>query len=501
MEFIVKSGNPDKQRTACIVVGIFEPRRLSLAAEILDSATEKLISTILRRGDIEGKAGQTLLIHNHSEKAIADRLLLVGCGREREFGESQYNQTIISTVSVLNEIGAMDASLYLPELHVRGRETSWKIRQAVVVAESALYRFEQMKSKPSNKRRPLRRLALHVPSRKELPEAESAAKEGIAVAAGISLARDLGNLPGNICTPTYLAERASKMASEYQSINCEIIEQAEMERLGMGALLSVARGSRQPPKLIKLHYQGSRKKSKPYVLVGKGLTFDAGGISLKPAAGMDEMKYDMCGAAAVFGTLLAAAMLELPINIIGLVPSSENLPDGNANKPGDIVTSLSGQTIEILNTDAEGRLILCDTLTYAKQFSPETVIDIATLTGACVVALGGQAAGLLGNHSPLVKELLSAGRESGDRAWELPLWEEYQEQLKSPFADMANVGGKEAGTITAACFLSRFTRKMRWAHLDIAGVAWKGGKEKGATGRPVALLTRYLINRSQAIDK
>jgi len=267
-----------------------------------------------------------------------------------------------------------------------------------------------------------------------------------------------------------------------------------MEKLGMGALLSVAKGSRQPPYLIVMEYKGGPRNAKPVALVGKGLTFDAGGISIKPAAAMDEMKYDMCGGASVFGTLKAAAELKLPINVVGVVPTSENLPDGAANKPGDIVTSMSGQTIEILNTDAEGRLILCDALTYVERFEPTAVVDIATLTGACVIALGGQASGLLGNNETLVQRLLDSGKAAGDRAWQLPLWDEYQEQLKSNFADMANIGGREAGTITAACFLSRYTKEYHWAHLDIAGTAWKGGGEKGSTGRPVPLLTRFLID-------
>jgi leucyl aminopeptidase len=263
----------------------------------------------------------------------------------------------------------------------------------------------------------------------------------------------------------------------------------------MGALLSVARGSRQPAKLIVMEYRGGAKNQKPIVLVGKGVTFDSGGISLKPGEAMDEMKYDMCGAASVIGTMSACAELQLGLNMVGIVPATENLPDGQATKPGDIVTSMSGQTIEILNTDAEGRLILCDALTYAGQFDPDVVIDVATLTGACIIALGHHPAGLLGNHNPLINDLLNAGKTSGDRCWELPLWDDYQEQLDSNFADMANIGGREAGTITAACFLSRFTRDYDWAHLDIAGVAWKSGKEKGATGRPVPLLTRYLLDR------
>ena len=312
----------------------------------------------------------------------------------------------------------------------------------------------------------------------------------------MKLARDLGNLPGNICTPTYLAQQAAELAQSY-GMKLEVLEREDMQKLGMGSLLSVSRGSRQPPKLIVLQYSKGKSDQKPVALVGKGITFDAGGISIKPAAEMDEMKYDMCGAASVLGTLKAVAELDLPINLVGVIPASENLPDGDASKPGDIVTSMSGQTIEVLNTDAEGRLVLCDAMTYTERFEPEAVVDIATLTGACVIALGHHATGLYGNSDSLVKELANAGDEAFDRAWPMPLWDDYQEQLKSNFADMANIGGRAAGSVTAACFLSRFAKKFDWAHLDIAGTAWVSGKEKGATGRPVPLLTHFLMQRCE----
>ncbi len=313
----------------------------------------------------------------------------------------------------------------------------------------------------------------------------------------MKLAKDLGNLPGNICTPSYLAEQAGKLAGEHK-LKITVLEEKDMEKLGMHSLLSVTRGSRQPAKLITLEYRGTDKKHKPVVLVGKGLTFDSGGISLKPGADMDEMKYDMCGAASVLGTLLAVAEIGLKLNVVAVIPSSENMPDGAASRPGDIVKSMAGLTIEILNTDAEGRLILCDALTYAARFEPDTVIDIATLTGACVIALGGVASGLFSNQDQLARELLEAGEYSNDKAWQMPLWDDYQQQLDSNFADMQNIGGRAAGSVTAACFLSRFTKEYRWAHLDIAGTAWKSGKEKGSTGRPVPLLTQYLINRANA---
>ncbi len=500
MEFTVKSGTPEKQRTACVVVGVFEPRRLSAVAERLDEVTGGYISNLIRRGDLEGKLGQTLLLHN-VPNTLCDRVLLIGCGRERELNEVNYRKIIAKAASTLNDIGAMEAVCYLSELTIKGRDISWNLRQAVETVEDALYRFDQLKSKKDAARRPLRKLVLSVPRRRDLTAGEEAARIGQAVAHGIKLAKDLGNLPGNICTPGYLADQARDLAKAHKSVKVDVLEREDMRKLGMGALLAVARGTHEPPKLIVAQHRGGKKDEAPVVLVGKGVTFDSGGISIKPAAAMDEMKYDMCGAASVLGALSAIAEMGLPLNVVGVIPATENLPGGSAIKPGDIVTSLSGQTIEILNTDAEGRMILCDALTYSERFKPSVVIDIATLTGACVIALGKHASGLLSNHSPLTHDLLNAGKASGDRAWELPLWDEYQEQIKSPFADMANVGGREGGTITAACFLSRYTKKFHWAHLDIAGTAWVSGENKGATGRPVPLLTQYLLDRAAELEK
>ncbi|MDH5484792.1 MAG: leucyl aminopeptidase [Gammaproteobacteria bacterium] len=494
MEFSVKSGSPEKQRISCVAVGIYESRKLSSSAQILDDASSGYISNLIRRGECEGKLGQTLLLHN-VPNTLCDRVLLIGCGREKNFDHNAFHKTSNILASFLDERGATEVFSCLTELHVKNCDTAWKINHAVQATETALYNFDQLKSKKENSRRPLRRVVFSLPSRRELPEGEQAVRNGMAIASGMTLAKDLANMPGNICTPNYLAEQARALEKTYKNLHLDILEEADMEKLGMGALLSVARGSRQPAKLICMEYKAGDESQKPIVLVGKGVTFDSGGISLKPGAAMDEMKFDMCGASSVFGAMSAISELQLPINVIGIVPATENLPDGLATKPGDIVTSMSGTTIEILNTDAEGRLILCDALTYAKKYDPEVVIDIATLTGACVVALGSHPAGLLGNHSPLINDLLSAGKTSGDRCWELPLWDDYQEQLDSNFADIANIGGKEAGTITAACFLSRFTKKYRWAHLDIAGVAWKSGKEKGATGRPVPLLMQYIFDR------
>lgn len=498
MEFSIKSGSPEKQRSACVVVGVFDSRKLTLPAELIDKAAGGYLSDIVRRGDMEGKAGSTLLLHN-VPGTLCDRVLLIGLGKEKDFREKEFGNAIRTAVKTLNETGAFDASIFLTELGVRRRSIGWRIRQTAMIALDATYKFDQFKSKKDDVRRPLRKLTLSVERRNELAAAEEALNQGIAIADGMALTKTLGNLPPNICHPTYLAEQAQAMAAEL-GLSCEVLERSDMEALGMNALLAVARGAHQPPKLIVLHYKGARASDKPVILVGKGVTFDTGGISLKPAAEMDEMKYDMCGAASVLGTIKAVARMALPINLTVIVPATENMPGGNATRPGDIVTAMSGQTIEILNTDAEGRLILCDALTYAESFNPETIIDVATLTGACVVALGNVATGLFANKDGLARDLLDAGEEAHDRAWHMPLWDDYQELLKSPFADMGNIGGRWGGAITAACFLSRFTRKHDWAHLDIAGTAWKSGADKGATGRPVPLLTHYLLQRTGKLN-
>lgn len=495
MEFSVKSGSPEKQRSACVVVGVYEPRRLSGVAEQLDKVSGGYLSNLLRRGDLEGKSGQMLLLHN-VPNIFSERVLLVGCGKERELDERQYKQIIEKTIHTLNETGSMEAVCFLSELHVKGRDTYWKVRQAVEAAQGGLYTFNQLKTRKEEPRRPLRKLVFNVPTRRELPLSEKAIAHGLAIAKGMSLCRDVANMPPNICTPRYLAERSEELANNYEKLSFTAVTEQEMAELGMNAYLAVGRGSENESVLSLLHYQGANSEQAPIVLVGKGLTFDAGGISIKPAANMDEMKYDMGGAAAVMGAMQSIAELQLPINVIGAIAGCENMPDGRAYRPGDVLTTMSGQTVEVLNTDAEGRLVLCDTLSYVERFEPEAVVDIATLTGACIIALGHHASGLMSSHNPLAHELLSASEQSGDRAWRLPLWDEYQDALDSPFADMANLGGRDAGTITAACFLSRFTKKYHWAHLDIAGTAWRSGAKKGATGRPVPLLTQFIINRT-----
>ncbi len=497
MEFTIKSGSPEKQRTACVVVGVFDNRKLTLSAELIDRSANGYLSEIIRRGDMEGKLGSSLLLHN-VPGTLSDRVLLVGLGKEREFREAEFRRAMRTAVKLLNETGSYEAVIYVTEESVKKRDIGWRIEHAVVMAMEAVYRFDQMKSNPPELRRPLRKLTLSVPQRSNLATGEAAVNRGMAIASGIKLARDLGNLPANVCTPSYLGDQAMLLDKEFAGIKATVLDRPEIEKLGMGTFLSVTSGSAQPPRFIVLEYFGATKKQKPVVLVGKGITFDTGGISLKPGEAMDEMKYDMCGAGSVLGVFRSLGELKPAINVVGLIATCENMPGSRASRPGDVVKSMSGQTVEILNTDAEGRLLLCDALTYAERFEPAAVVDIATLTGACVVALGHVVAGLFSNSDGLARELLAAGENSYDRAWHMPLLDDYQEQLNSNFADFANIGGRPGGAITAACFLSKFAKKFSWAHLDIAGVAWKGGKEKGATGRPVALLVHYLV--AQAPD-
>jgi leucyl aminopeptidase len=497
MKFTVKREKPGIIKIGCVVLGVFERRKLPQAAADFDASSQGLLTELMKLGDMDGKCGQTALVH-FPRGAGCERVLLVGCGKQSEFNDKRYCEAVVHATNALNASGTRDAANCLADLELKDRDTYWKVRRLVELTRSTMYPTGELKSERTEKSRHLRTMAINLSGAEEADAAHRAIRDGTAISTGVELARSLGDLPANVCTPSYLAEQAKKLVKDNSAIKVSVLDESDMKKLGMGALLSVARGSREPARLVCLEYHGGRKSSKPVVLVGKGVTFDSGGISIKPAQAMDEMKFDMCGAASVLGTLKSCGELRLPLNVVGLIPTTENLPDGNASKPGDIVTSMSGQTIEVLNTDAEGRLILCDALTYAKKFDPDVVVDIATLTGACVIALGSHAAGLLGNDDELSRQLLAAGNYAGDRAWQLPLWEDYQPQLDSNFADMANIGGREAGTITAACFLSRFTKEYRWAHLDIAGIAWKQGKEKGATGRPVPLLTQFLLDRCQS---
>ncbi len=497
MQLLVKSSGLKNQIGDCLIVAIYQDQKLSKAATVIDEATGGAISQLISMGDIQGDIGQTLW-STQTQGIKAKRLLLVGAGKENNCSVQAFQTILNSAATEISNRSISTVVSGLNMIEVKERDIAWKTRQEVIAFGQSLYQFSLQKKRSSKTR--LQKLIFHNCDRKTANIIKSTMNDGDAISQGINLSRDLSNLPGNICTPSYLADEAKMLAKQYSTIKTTVLSEKQMERLGMGALLSVSRGSRQEAKLIIMEYQGIKPnkttaKQKPVVLVGKGLTFDAGGISIKPSAQMDEMKYDMCGGASVFGTIKAIAEMKLPINVVGVVPSSENLPDGAANKPGDIVTSMSGQTIEILNTDAEGRLILCDALTYVKRFNPDVVIDIATLTGACVIALGSQASGVLGNNDNLINELLDAGQNTGDRAWQLPIWDEYDQQLKSNFADMANIGGREAGTITAGCFLARYTKNYKWAHIDIAGTAWTGGANKGATGRPVPLLTQFLLNR------
>ncbi|WP_368879727.1 leucyl aminopeptidase [Proteus terrae] len=495
MEFNVKSGSPEKQRSACIIVGVFEPRRLSPIAEQLDKISDGYISALLRRGELEGKVGQSLLLH-HVPNVLSERVLLIGCGKERELDERQYKQIIQKTINTLNETGSMEAVCFLTELHVKGRNNYWKVRQAVETAKDCLYTFDQLKSNKTELRRPLRKMVFNVPTRRELPSGERAIAHGLAIASGIKACKDLANMPPNICNAAYLASQARQLADSSSNVSTRVIGEEQMKELNMNAYLAVGQGSQNESLMSIIEYKGNKDpEARPIVLVGKGLTFDSGGISIKPADGMDEMKYDMCGAATVYGVMRVVAELQLPINVIGVLAGCENMPGGKAYRPGDILTTMSGQTVEVLNTDAEGRLVLCDTLTYVERFEPELVVDIATLTGACMVALGHHYSGLMSNHNPLAHELMNASEQAGDRAWRLPLGDEFYEQIESNFADLANTGGRLGGAITAGCFLARFATKYNWAHLDIAGTAWRSGKAKGATGRPVSLLSQFLLNR------
>ena len=496
MEFTIKTGSPAKLKTGLLVLGAFAEGRLPALSAAADGAAEGRLAALIKRGDLDDKAGATLLVHD-LEGVHAERVLLVSLGKHDEFGDKAWRDALAAAAKAISSGPAKDAVVALADVELPGRDAAWRLQQATRILADGAYRFDALKSdKKAKKDRGAKKLGLLVSC--ELgAELDTAVLQGHAIASGMALAKDLGNLPGNHCTPTHLAETAESLGKQYK-FDVEVLERDDMEKLGMGSFLSVARGSHQPPKFIVMHYKGGKAKAKPVVLVGKGITFDTGGISLKPAAEMDEMKFDMCGAASVLGTFKAVAQMGLPINLVGLVPTTENMPGGGATKPGDVVTSMSGQTIEVLNTDAEGRLILCDALTYAERFKPECVIDIATLTGACVVALGKIPSGLLANDDELAAEILRRGTESGDRAWQLPLWDEYQELLKSNFADMGNIGGRYAGTITAACFLSRFVKAYKWAHLDIAGTAWVSGDAKGATGRPVPLLSSFLIGRARA---
>jgi leucyl aminopeptidase len=496
MEISLKQGPVSKLKSACIIAAVFSGKNMGEFAAGLDRPSRQGLSRLTKRGDISGKLCEVLMVPNLTGIA-AERVLLIGAGKHSGISPAEYVKLVRKAAATMKSAGLKNAVSTLTEVLVSERDDGWKVQQQVLAFEAMAYRFDEFKTITKSKAAQFSRLTIATASA-DNDQIDAEIRVGQSLVNGLKLTKDLANTPANYCTPQHLADHAEELGKQFKSVTVKVVNETGMEKLGMGALLSVSRGSEEPAKLIVIKHNGGATKAKPVVLVGKGVTFDSGGISLKPGAAMDEMKYDMCGAATVFGVLAAIAEANLPINVVGVIPATENLPDGKATKPGDIVTSMSGQTIEILNTDAEGRLILCDALTYSARFDPDVVVDIATLTGACIMALGHATSALMSNNDELAADLYAAGDRSGDRAWRLPLWDVYQQQIDSPFADMANVGGRPAGSITAACFLARYTKKYRWAHLDIAGTAWKSGAAKGATGRPVTLLVEYLRQRIAA---
>ena len=496
MEYGTKAGNPVKTRTQCIVVGVYENNQLSDSAALLDKASRGHIRKVLNRGDIQGKTNQTLLLHD-VPNVNSPRVLLVGLGSLGTADPQRFISTMRTTIARIKQISAKNTLCCLLETKAGEKGLAWKTSRMIEQFEDGLYSYNQMKGKPPESNQTIEVLDFQLADKNDQSEVAAAIARATALTTGIAAAKDVANTPANVCTPSYLASAAKQLAKDYSSITTSVLEEKDMQKLGMGAFLSVGQGSDEPSKLIVIQHKGAKPKDKPHVIVGKGITFDSGGISLKPGGTMYEMIYDMCGAASVLGTMTAIAKQQLPMNVVGVIAAAENMPSGSASRPGDIVKTMSGQTVEILNTDAEGRLVLCDALTYVDKFNPATVIDIATLTGACVIALGSHATGLFSNDDVVANDLIEAGEDTLDRVWRMPIWEEYQTQIKSAFADMQNIGGREAGSITAACFLARYTKKYRWAHLDIAGTAYKwAGVNKGATGRPVTLLTQYLNDRA-----
>jgi len=491
MKFIIKKNDLKMQLGDVVTIAVNNQNKI-LNLSGFDNKLITNLKKVLSLGDLGSKINSTLLVHTHNEPS---RILLVNVGDEKKLDSNALVKIFSSVASTLKNINFKTHNIFIEQfLSSNINEYAF----ARILSQSFHDQFYEINSQKSLKkiRKAISSTNIIFSFDQHKKNLQLGLKHGEAIACGANLTKDLGNLPPNICTPSYLASTGTKLARQYK-MKSKVFNQKEIERLKMGSFLSVAKGSREAPKFICIEHYGGKKNQKPIVLVGKGITFDAGGISIKPSADMDEMKYDMCGAATVLGVLKTVGELKLPINLVALIPTCENLPDGNALKPGDIVRSMSGQTIEVLNTDAEGRLILCDALTYAERFNPDVVVDIATLTGACVIALGHHATGLFSNDDSLANDLSMAGYEAHDKAWHMPLWDEYQPQLDSNFADMANIGGRAAGSITAACFLSRFAKKYSWAHLDIAGTAWKSGKQKGGSGRPVPLLSQFLINKTK----
>jgi leucyl aminopeptidase len=495
MQFPVKTGAPATLKTACAIVPIFESAPLSGVVKTIDKAAGGVIQRLVRSRDASAKLGRTLVVRD--TRGPASTLLLVGCGPRAMFGQKQLGVALAAVVQALADTSTKEALSYLG-YDAAALDAYTLARTTVQIGRGGTYRFTELKSKHDDPP-VLRRLGLPLAERSAVPDARRGIAHGQAIANGMDLARDLGNRPANVCTPSHIAAAASELSRQHTSIQVKVIDESEMRRLGMGSFLSVTQGAAEPAKMIVIEYRGAAKRSAPPIaLCGKGVTFDTGGISLKPPAKMDEMKFDMCGAASVLATMASIAELEVDCNVVAVIPACENMPGDRATRPGDIVTSLSGQTIEILNTDAEGRLILCDALTYAQQkYKPRKIVDVATLTGACVIALGPLYSGLFSNDESLAIELLEAGKRTLDYAWRLPVDEEYGESLRSNFADFANAGSRDGGASVAAQFLSRFVEDTPWAHLDIAGVAWRGNSEKGATGRPVPLLVDFILNDAE----
>ncbi|HEU5467937.1 MAG TPA: leucyl aminopeptidase [Steroidobacteraceae bacterium] len=492
MQFQAIKAGAARQRTACAIVGIHERGAPTEAARRVDRASGGAISRVLKRGDFSGKSAETFPIVG-VRRGPAERILLVGLGPKAGFGRKTYRRAVFAATQWLAKVAAGNATSWLAADGVPGLDATYAARHAVESARNALYRIPDLKTAKKPPQPKLSRFGIVVPDA-DFAAGERGVRAGVGVAAGIAFMKDLANLPANVCTPRYLADAARGLAKAHKAVRARVLEEREIRRLGMGSFLSVTRGSEEPARLIVLEYEGGKKGEAPVALVGKGITFDTGGISLKQPPGMDEMKFDMSGAASVLGVFKAVATLDAPVNLVGIIPTCENMPGGRATKPGDIVTSMSGKTIEVLNTDAEGRLILCDGITFARRFKPRAVVDIATLTGACVIALGAHYSGLFSPDEKLAAAIHAAGERADDRAWRMPVAEEYAELLKSNFADMANVAGREAGAVTAACFLWKFTDGLAWAHLDIAGSAYLTGAHKGSTGRPVPLLVDWLLH-------
>ena len=482
--------------TDCVAVGVHDDGELTSEARALDQLCREKLSRLVKRGDFTAKPGETWLLTD-LEGVQAERVLLVGIGPKTDITRKIWRRAVSAAIGAATRTRITALTLALPRPAAKLLSDERFGRAVAEITGHTLYRVNDLKSGKKPRAHALTRVAVVAPA-KTAAAIEKGFAQGSALAAGAALMRNLANLPGNVCTPSYLARTAQDLAKSYKSLRVKVLGLPEIKREKMGCFLAVTQGSEEPPRFLVIEHRHSRAKGAPTVLVGKGITFDTGGISLKDPPTMDEMKFDMSGAACVIGTMKAVAELNLPLNVIGIVAACENMPDGRAIKPGDIVTSAAGLTVEILNTDAEGRLILCDALHYARRFKPDVVVDMATLTGAIVVALGTHHTGVFANNDALARELVECGAAVDDRAWQMPLTEEYGEQLKSNFADMANVAGRDGGSITAAAFLAKFTKDLTWAHLDIAGTAYQGGAGKGSTGRPSAMLLEFLLRRAGA---